>query len=277
MSGREQGEQGDETGIAQLAASWRAWRESRAFPDTAHRAWPPPDRAFAMHQIWRDLLFAHWPVEPDMLRRTLPAGLELDLHEGRAWVGVVPFRMSGIRLRPQPFAVPWIGAFAELNVRTYVTGPGGDRPGVYFYSLDAANPIAVALARRWYHLPYFFARMPIRERDGWIEYESWRLHPGAPRSRFSARYRPSGAPFTAAPDSLEAWLTERYALYTTDRRGRPLRGDIHHRPWPLQRAEGTLRFGALTAQHGITLPEQPPLLHFARRLDIVAWTLGPLE
>lgn len=273
------GERDDEehTGFAELAATWRQWRMSRAFPDAAHRTWPPPARPFAMHQSWRDLLFAHWPVPPAMLRPTIPAGLELDVHNGQAWVGVVPFHMSGIRLRRQSFAAPWLGAFAELNVRTYVTGPGGDRPGVFFYSLDAANPVAVALARRWFHLPYFCARMRVRERYGWIEYDSWRAHPGAPRARFRGRYRPIGAPFHAAPDSLAAWLTERYALYTTDRRGHPRRGDIHHRPWPLQPAEAELHFGALTAQHGITLPDQPPLLHFARRLDMVAWALTPLE
>lgn len=265
------------TDFTEVSTAWQQWRASWAFPDATHRAWPPPARPFVMHQTWRDLLFAHWPVPPEILRPTIPAGLELDLRGGQAWVGVVPFYMNGIRLRYQPCALPWLGAFAELNVRTYVTAPGGGHPGVFFYSLDAANPVAVALARRWFHLPYFFARMCIREREGWIEYDSWRAHPGAPRARFRGRYRPIGEPFDAAPDSLEAWLTERYALYTTDRQGRPRRGDIHHCPWPLQHAEAELHFGALTAQHGIILPAQPPLLHFARQLDIVAWTLGPLD
>ncbi|CAA9588620.1 MAG: hypothetical protein AVDCRST_MAG18-4408 [uncultured Thermomicrobiales bacterium] len=258
-----------------VAGWWRAWRASTPPFAADHRPWTLPDQPFAMWQVWRDLLFAHWPVPPEMLRQTIPAGLDLDLFEGQAWVGVVPFRMSGIRLRGQPVAAPWLGAFPELNVRTYVTAPGGARAGVYFYSLDAGNPVAVALARRWYHLPYFFARMRVGERAGWIEYDSWRVHPGAARSRFRGRYRPLGEPYRAAPDSLEAWLTERYALYTADRQGRPLRGEIHHLPWPLQRAEAELQFGALTAQHGIVLPDRPPLLHFARRLDIVAWTLTP--
>lgn len=256
---------------------WQTWRSTAAPFDLTHRPWLPPERAFAMWQVWHDLLFAHWPVPPEMLRPTIPAGLDLDLFEGQAWVGVVPFRMSGIRLRGQPIAAPWVGAFPELNVRTYVTAPGGDRPGVYFYSLDAANPVAVALARRWYHLPYFFARMSSRERAGWIEYDSWRAHPGAPRSRFRGRYRPIGEQFRAQPGSLEAWLTERYALYATDNAGRPLRGEIHHLPWPLQPAEAELHFHALTAQHGIELPQTPPLLHFARRLDIVAWTIAPFS
>ena len=229
-----------------------------------------------MWQVWHDLLFAHWPIDPDELRRTLPAGLEPDYWEDRGWISVVPFHMSGIRLRGQPVAVPWLGAFPELNVRTYVTGPGGERPGVFFYSLDAGNRIAVELARRWYHLPYFHARMHIREVDGWFEYDSWRTHPGAPGARFTARYRPTGPGYRAAPGSLEAWLTERYALYTTDPQGHALRGDIHHIPWPLQPAEGELHFRSLVTQHGIRLPDTPPVLQFAKRLDVVAWTLTRL-
>lgn len=260
--------------------AWRwtdEWRTGRLPSPAGHRPWPVPARGWAMWQVWHDLLFAHWPVPAEMLRPAIPAGLDLDLHAGEAWVGVVPFRMSGVRLRRQPIAAPWLGAFPELNVRTYVTAPGGAQPGVWFYSLDAGNPVMVALARRWFHLPYFFARMSCREVDGWIEYESWRAHPNAPRARLNARYRPVSAPYRAAPGSLEAWLTERYCLYTADRRGRVLRGDIHHLPWPLQRAEADLRFNALVAQHGIALPDTPPLLHFARRLDVVAWTLRAAE
>lgn len=227
-----------------------------------------------MAQTWHELLFAHWPVAPEMVRPTLPAGLALDLFDGRAWVGVVPFRMSGIRLRPQPAAAPWLGAFLELNVHTYVTAPGGDRPGVFFYSLDAANPVAVAVARRWYRLPYFFARMRLRRDGDWFEYTSHRVHPGAPRATFAGRYRPAGPVLRAGPGSLEAWLTERYCLYAADPRGAVYRGEIHHAPWPLQPAEAELRFRALTAQHGIALPDTPPLLHFARRLEVVAWTLA---
>jgi uncharacterized protein YqjF (DUF2071 family) len=256
--------------------NWREWRSATPPIALEHRPWQVPARPYAMWQVWYDLLFAHWPVPPEVLRPSIPAGIDLDLFEGQAWVGVVPFRMSGIRLRGQPFAAPWLGAFPEMNVRTYVTAPGGAQPGVFFYSLDAGNPVAVALARRWYHLPYFFARMSVREVAGWIEYDSWRVHPGAPRALFRGRYRPIGAPYQSRPGSLEAWLTERYALYTADRRGRPLRGDIHHLPWPLQPAEAELHFKALTAQHGIALPDRPPLLHFARRLDVVAWTLAPL-
>jgi len=231
-----------------------------------------------MRQIWHDLLFAHWPVDPEMLRPVLPTGLSLDTFRGQAWIGVVPFRMSGIALRQLPLAVPWFSAFPELNVRTYVTAPGGDRPGVYFYSLDAANPVAVTIARLWYYLPYFFARMRCRPlAGGGIGYRSERRHPAAPAADFAARYRPTGPVFRAVPGSLEAWLTDRYALYSADPRGRVYRGEIDHQPWPLQPAEASLRFDALTRQHGITLPAIDPLLHFSRRLEVHAWTIEPLD
>ncbi len=242
----------------------------------SHRPWPIPARPWAMLQIWHDLLFAHWPVDPALLRPSIPPPLQLDTVSGQAWVGVVPFRMSGIQLREVPLAVPWLSAFPELNVRTYVTAPGGERPGVFFYSLDAANPIAVALARAWYHLPYFYARMICRRTGDWVSYTSLRRHPGAAAADMVGQYRPTGPVFRAAPGSLEDWLTARYCLYRADGRGRVYRGDIDHDPWPLQPAEAELHLGTLATQHGIHLPDTPPLLHFSRRLAIRAWTLTPL-
>jgi uncharacterized protein YqjF (DUF2071 family) len=228
-----------------------------------------------MAQTWHDLLFAHWPVDPAMLRPSIPRPLVLDTYEGQAWVGVVPFRMSDVHLRQIPVAAPWLSAFPELNVRTYVTAPSGAKPGVWFYSLDAGNPVAVAVARVWYHLPYYAARMRCRHAGAGtgIHYRSRRSHPGAPPADFVARYSPGGPAFHATPGSLEDWLTARYCLYTRDGQGRVWRGEIDHAPWPLQHAQADLRFGALTAQHGIHLPDTPPLLHFARYLRVHAWTL----
>ena len=154
-----------------------------------------------MAQTWHDLLFAHWPLVPDDLRPTLPPGLRLDTYAGRAWVGVVPFRLSGLRLRGLP-PVPWLSAFPELNVRTYVTAPPDNKPGVYFYSLDAGNPLAVAAARRL-ALRYFAARMAVRRTGGWVSYRSTRVHRHAPPATFAARYRSTGEAFHAALGSLE--------------------------------------------------------------------------
>lgn len=235
-----------------------------------HRPWPRPASRWVQSQVWRDLLFAHWPVPAEHLRSLVPDGLELDLYESRAWVAVVPFRMTGIRLRWTP-PVPWLSAFCELNVRTYVTD--GRRPGVLFASLDAANRIAVAIARRWYHLPYFHARMSLCDDGTTIRYASRRIHAGAPPAAFEATYAPTGPVDLARPGSLAHWLTERYCLYTADGDGALYRGEIDHAPWPLQPASATFATNAMTS---IPIPDEPPLLHFARRLDVRVWSLQRL-
>ncbi len=219
---------------------------------------------------WEHLLFAHWQVPPASLSSLLPRGVTLDLHEGAAWLGVVPFRMSWVRPRRLP-AAPWASFFPELNVRTYVLVNG--IPGVWFFSLDAANPLAVWGARRWFHLPYFHARMRCAEHEGWVHYSSRRTHRNAPPAEFAARYRPTGDPRPAEQDSLEAWLVERYCLYSADPQGRLYRGAIQHIPWPLQPAELEIERCEMTALLGLKLPETPPLAHFARRIDVNAWSL----
>jgi uncharacterized protein YqjF (DUF2071 family) len=225
-----------------------------------------------MAQTWRDLLFAHWPVAAEALRPLVPAALELDMFDRRAWVGVVPFRMTGIRARWLP-PVPWLSAFAELNVRTYVTF--GGKPGVNFFSLDAANPVAVATARRWFHLPYVNAAMSCREDGDAVQYSSRRTRRGTSAAELRARYRPAGPVTLAERGSLAHWLTERYCLYTVDRQGRTMRGEIHHPPWPLQAAEADISVNTMASAAGITLPSEPPVLHFARRIDVVVWSLRP--
>lgn len=221
-----------------------------------------------MAQSWHDLLFAHWPVDAAALRRHIPSRLEIDTYDGKAWLGVVPFRMSGVRLRATP-ALPWLSAFPELNVRTYVTA--GGKPGVWFFSLDAANWIAVAIARGWFHLPYFRARMTCEEKAAWIEYRNERTHRGAPYGAFHGRYRPTGDVFTAQPGSLDHFLTERYCLYAVDGAGRVVRSEIHHAPWPLQNAEAEVTSNTMPEADGIEIPPAEPLLHFAKRQDVVVW------
>lgn len=239
-----------------------------------HRPWPLPAGPWIMAQSWHDLLFAHWPIPEAEMRDRVPRQLELDTFDGWAWVGVVPFRMSGVRPRWMP-SLPWLSAFPELNVRTYVTGPAGGetRPGVYFFSLEAANPVAVRAARNLFKLPYFDARMSLIETEHAIRYRSRRTHRGAPPADFAATYRPISHRYRSTPDSLDHWLTERYCLYTLDRAGRVLRGEIHHEPWPLQLAEAAIATNTMAAASGIELPSMMPLLHFARRLDVVVWPL----
>jgi uncharacterized protein YqjF (DUF2071 family) len=227
-----------------------------------------------MHQRWHDLLFAHWPVPAELLRPHVPGGLSVDTFDGHAWLGVVPFRMSGIRPRSLP-AVPWLSAFPELNVRTYVTD--GQRPGVWFYSLDAGNPLAVTLARAVFHLPYYHAAMSVKDDGDCVQYVSRRTHRGAPAAEFIADYKPVGDPYRSTPGSLEHWLTERYCLYAADGVGQLYRGEIHHEPWPLQPADAEFRVNTMVASHGIELPSVHPLLHFARRLDVIIWTLEQMR
>ena len=236
---------------------------------TEHRPWPLPDGPWAMAMNWHDLLFAHWPIPSAEMKPVIPAGMELDTFDGTAWLGVVPFRMSGVRPRGIP-VLPWFSVFPELNVRTYVTA--GGKPGVYFFSLDAANPVAVAVARKRYHLPYFRAAMRCRDSSGWVDYSSRRTHQGAPAAEFRARYRPTGEAFQAPRGTIEYFLTERYCLYTTSGAG-VCRAEIHHAPWPLQPAAAQIKVNTMAQAHGLHLPDVPPLLHFAKRLDVVAWTL----
>ncbi|MBI3362374.1 MAG: DUF2071 domain-containing protein [Chloroflexi bacterium] len=237
---------------------------------TAHRPWPLPTGPWVQAQVWHDLLFAHWPVPVDDLRRHIPASLEIDAFDGQAWIGVVPFRMSGVRPRLLP-AVPWFSAFPELNVRTYVRL--GDKPGVWFFSLDASNPVIVEIARAWYNLPYFTARMSLRDDGATIRYESRRTHRGALAAEFVGRYRPTGDAVFSRRGTLEHWLTERYCLYTTDRSRQLHRAEIHHIPWPLQPAEAEIEVNTMAQPHGIELPDAPPVLYFARRLEVVVWPL----
>jgi uncharacterized protein YqjF (DUF2071 family) len=165
--------------------------------------------------------------------------------------------------------MPYISAFPELNVRTYVSLEG--KPGVWFFSLDAGNPIAGELARDAFHLPYYNARMICLQAKDNVEYSSVRTHRGAPPAVFQGRYRPTGAAYESTPGTLESWLTDRYCLYSANRTGKIWRGDIDHVPWPLQPAEAQIDRNTMTDQIGLTLPDTPPLLHFARRLDVVAW------
>jgi uncharacterized protein YqjF (DUF2071 family) len=226
-----------------------------------------------MLQRWHELLFAHWPLAPDAVRPRLPAGLELDLFDGAAWLGVIPFRMSGVRVRFAP-PIPGTAAFPELNVRTYVHC--GDRPGVYFFSLDAASSLAVEAARRWFGLPYFRAEMACDERGGEIEYRSTRVHAGASPAELAVSYAPlpgpEGAPRASRPGTLEHFLTARYALYNEGPRGDLLTTEIDHAPWPLQPASATFERNTMARAAGFELPSTEPHLLFSRFLDVRIWS-----
>jgi len=250
-----------------LAADARA--QAAGLRETAHRPWPPPAGPWLQGQTWRELLFAHWPLPAEALRPAVPAELPIDTFDGMAWLGVTPFRVTGARPHGLPPA-PLLSSFLETNVRTYTTI--GGRPGIWFLSLDAASTVAVLGARRSYRLPYFRARMSATRRGDRIDYRTTRA---APEASLAVGYQPSGAVFQAVPGTLEHFLTERYCLYTLDERHRILRAEIHHPPWPLQAATATIAENTMTAPYRIDLSLEPPLLHFARRQDVVIWPLRP--
>jgi uncharacterized protein YqjF (DUF2071 family) len=231
-----------------------------------HRPWPLPHSPWIMRQTWHDLLFAHWPISPHLMRPRVPAQLGLDLFQGQAWIGIVPFRMSHVRLRSLP-PMPTVSAFPELNVRTYVTV--ADRPGVYFFSLDAASLGAVWAARALYHLPYFHAEMRIDTAAGRLSYSSRRKQGQA---ELRASYHAVSPVRLRERQSLAYWLTERYCLYTVDR-GRVYRGEVHHLPWLLADAAAHFEKNTMAGAAGIALPDCAPLLHFARHQPVLIWPL----
>ena len=238
---------------------------------TDHRPFPLPRGPWIMKQNWHDLLFAHWEISREQIRRLIPNNLDLDLFDGKAYVAVAPFHMTGIRARALP-ALPGVSRFPELNVRTYVRHQ--DIPGVYFFSLDAANSPAVWSARAAYGLPYFHAEMSARSLGEGVEYSS-RRRPGFNQrnslaAEFRGRFRPISEPKRSGKNSLESFLTERYCLYAI-RRGKLLRSYIHHLPWPLQDAEAEIEVNTMAAAAGIELPQSKPLLHFSRFLEVLIW------
>jgi uncharacterized protein YqjF (DUF2071 family) len=235
--------------------------------EIAHRPWPMPQSPWIMTQTWLDLAFAHWRVDPAQLAARIPKPLELDLYGGDAWIAVVPFRMANVGPRAVP-PLPWVSAFPEVNVRTYVRL--GDRPGVFFFSLDATNPVAVRFARTFFHLPYFNASIELQPGDvGVARYTSRRTE--APAGDLIASYRPTGPVFHAEDGTLEYFLTERYCLYALDRRGGAHICEIHHPRWPLQLATGTFEVNTLLQGLVDVDPLAPALLHFSKRQDTINW------
>jgi uncharacterized protein YqjF (DUF2071 family) len=227
----------------------RALAQRRGLAETAHRPWPVPEGRWVIGQSWNHLLFAHWPIGAEAVRRLVPEPLVPDLYEGHAYVGVVPFRMETVRFAWCP-PVAGTSSFAELNVRTYVTY--GGKPGVLFVSLDVGNVVALEIGRRGFGLPYFRGDVRL-EREG--ERVNFRAGRQGHRGTFAAEYGPAGPPREPQPGTLEHWLTERYCFYTV-RGGNAWRTEVHHPPWQLQPAESNL---------------DAPIQHFSRAQDVVAW------
>jgi hypothetical protein len=245
-------------------------QQAATLRETAHRPWPLPDGPWLMAQTWETLLFAHWRVAYEELRPLLPADLELDSFDGSCWLGITPFVLRNLRLRGT-LLLPRVSHFPELNVRTYATA--GGKPGIWFFSLDAGNPVAVEGARRLYRLPYHRARMRAERTGPSVRYSSARSERGGDPVVFNAGYGPDGEVFQAERGTLEYFLAERYCLYAADGE-QVYRAEIHHAPWPLQRARAEVELNTM-APDGVRL-EGEPLLHFGARQDVLVWPLAPI-
>lgn len=222
-----------------------------------------------MHQTWGKLLFIHWRIDRNLLRTLVPRQLEIDLFDGSAWIGVIPFTMWGIRASFLP-PIPGTSAFHELNVRTYVHLNGV--PGVWFFSLDAANSLAVWAARRFYYLPYFYAGMSLAQNAKTIAYSSVRHDKHGPPAALQATWTIGESLPTSTPGSLDFFLTERYCLYS-EHRGELYRSRIHHQPWPLQTAELLLLESTMVDSHGLPSPKDDPVLHYCQEISVDIWPI----
>jgi uncharacterized protein YqjF (DUF2071 family) len=239
-------------------------RQAAVTSVTGHRPWALPEEPWTSAQSWVDLAFLHWRVDPSALRRLVPESVDLDTFDGDAWIGIVPFRLTGLRVRGLP-PLPRISTFPELNVRTYASRRG--RPGIWFFTLDAGSAWFVEAAKRLYRLPYQQARMRCERIAEHVHYESARA--GA---AFSGRYQGGGDLFHPKPGSLEHFLTERYCLYTEDG-GRLYSAEIHHPPWNLQRGEAQIDLNTMSP---LPLADEKAHVLFSPRQDVVVWPLEEL-
>jgi len=223
-------------------------------------------------QRWNDLLFAHWTVDPRAIQETLPPGLFVDTFEGAAYLGIVPFFMERVRPSCLP-PLPGLSWFLELNVRTYVYDAAG-HPGVWFYSLDCNQPLAVFLARRFFHLPYFHAEMSAERRGDTIDYRCRRRDHGAPACDFSWGRAREGT--VTQPGSLDFFLVERYLLFAADHAGRLFQGRVHHAPYRVYPPVVSTLSAEPARQHGFSLADQPVSLLAALPVDVSVFSLSRL-
>ncbi|WP_394138105.1 YqjF family protein [Cytobacillus oceanisediminis] len=236
---------------------------------TGHRPFPMPNSPWIMEQIWNDILFLHWPVPAEVMEKHIPPQLKLDTYNGTAWIGIVPFWISKMRVRGFP-PMPFMNSMNELNVRTYVEYEG--RKGVYFFSLDANNPLAVTGARMLYFLPYMDAEMNVTHSEGKVIYESRRKSGNSDRGHFFASYKASSNPYNSEPGTFDAWLTERYCLWVT-KGNRVFRGDIHHTKWQLHEASCHIQHNSMASFLPREYFQGQPILHYSPQKHAFFWPL----
>lgn len=221
-----------------------------------------------MYQCWGKLLFMHWALPVEVLRPFISPRLEIDTFAGKAWIAVTPFTIWDARPVFTP-PLPWLSDFHELNVRTYVHLDGV--PGVWFFSLDANSLVAVLAARTFFHLPYHYAQIDLRQAGKAIFYRL-RREDQAVAANFEAEWRIENKLLHALPDTLEFFLVERYCLYTEQEK-KLYRSRIFHPSWPLQNAELLAYQSSMIEAQGLPTPNGEPLVHYAEALEVEIWPL----
>lgn len=223
-----------------------------------------PIKTWTMTQKWEHLVFAHWPVEPEIMRKFVPDALEIDTFGGKAWIGIISFLMNSFKLKYVPIPYPF--SFPEINIRTYVKANGS--PGIFFMTLDAADPWVVHVARRWYHLPYYNAEMSFSRKDGQLLFQSKRKKPAPYPEMFHGEFHPASHFFVPREGTIAHWLTERYVFFTkASRNDHVYWGEVYHEPWTLQTAQGHISANTMLQSSNITLAGPPHYLHYSRGVE----------
>ncbi|MFD1707513.1 YqjF family protein [Siminovitchia sediminis] len=236
-----------------------------------HRPYPLPSKRWIMRQVWNNVLFLHWPVPPERLRPFIPSALEIDMYERTAWIGIVAFQMKGIYFRGLQ-SISVVPPFAEMNVRTYVTNNG--KPGVFFMTLDVNDWASLNIAKRWYRLPYSPAAITILKSGETFYYKNNRKRSSA---EFYGNCTPVPGEYFPEEGTLDHWLTERYCFYTTDNKYNIYCGEIHHLPWPLQKAEITIDRNTLFSQFHLDLSHLQPIANYSKGVESFMWNCKKLQ
>lgn len=225
---------------------------------------------WTMTQKWEHLFFLHWMVPRDVVRPLVPEPLEVDTFGGKAWIGIILFKMHHFKLRYIPMPYPF--SFPEINLRTYVKANG--YPAIFFVTLDAADPWVVHVAKRWYRLPYYQADIHFKHEGDTFQFHS-RRRKREPVERFRGEFTPVSSGFPPSQGTVEHWLTERYTFFSQPSGHRHIyRGDIYHEPWTLQTARGRIDVNTMLQSYDIALPRTPDYVHYAKGVKAI---IGPLR
>ncbi|MGG1677746.1 YqjF family protein [Neobacillus sp. NRS-1170] len=238
--------------------------------DIVHRPWPLPSKYWIMRQTWKNLLFLHWPISLEKLRPYVPSSLQIDTYNGSAWLGVILFVIEGIYPRGIS-SVSVTPKFPEINVRTYVQCDG--KPGIYFLSIDVQNWASLNIAKRWYRLPYYSSEISFQKEGQSFQCQSVRKGNANTIISFKGKYFPVSEVYFPKEGTLDHWLTERYCLYSSTNGVNIYCGEIHHQPWPLQKAEIEIVNNTLFTPFHFDLSEVKPTAYFSEGVDSLIWNI----